>query len=140
MNCAYHSDREPVGACVACGKLICVECKAEIGGKIYCNPCVEKMFNESKPAAAAAATTAAATTAAATAAKESPKTKTKPEPEVTSAAAETVPASQPSTGGKKTQKSWVKWIVGIVIAVIVILVVIWAILTYALNYDVRFTL
>ncbi len=44
MNCAYHSDREPVGACVSCGKLICAECKTVMRDKIYCNPCAEKIF------------------------------------------------------------------------------------------------
>lgn len=44
MQCAYHPDREPVGACVSCGRLICVECKALLGGKIYCTPCADKIF------------------------------------------------------------------------------------------------
>jgi uncharacterized integral membrane protein len=141
MNCAYHSDREPVGACVACGKLICVECKTEIGGKIYCNPCVEKMFNEDKPAAAATATTAAAATAAAaTTTKESPKAKTKKEPAVASTAADTTSVSQPAASYGKTQRNWIKWVVGIVIAIIVLLVIIWAILTFALGYEVQFSM
>ena len=38
-NCAYHPERDAVGACVNCGKLICEECKKTIGEKIYCNPC-----------------------------------------------------------------------------------------------------
>jgi hypothetical protein len=44
MRCAYHPDREPVGACVACGKLICADCKAVLGGKYYCTPCADKIF------------------------------------------------------------------------------------------------
>ena len=48
MKCAYHPDREPVGACVACGRLICVECKALLGGKIYCTPCADKIFVQGK--------------------------------------------------------------------------------------------
>ena len=44
MKCAYHPDREPMGMCVACGRLICVECKAVLGGKIYCTPCADKIF------------------------------------------------------------------------------------------------
>lgn len=51
MKCAYHSDREPVGACVACGRLICVECKALLGGKMYCTPCADKIFIQDKPEA-----------------------------------------------------------------------------------------
>jgi len=49
MKCAYHPDKEPVGACVACGRLICVECKALLGGKIYCTPCADKIFVQDKP-------------------------------------------------------------------------------------------
>jgi hypothetical protein len=48
MQCAYHPDREPVGACVSCGKLICMECKAALGGKMYCTPCADKIFIPSK--------------------------------------------------------------------------------------------
>jgi len=44
MHCAYHPDKEPVGACVECGKLICVECKALLGGRLYCTPCADKKF------------------------------------------------------------------------------------------------
>lgn len=48
MQCAFHPDREPVGACVSCGKLICVECKALLGGKLYCSPCADKIFVQGK--------------------------------------------------------------------------------------------
>lgn len=44
MKCGYHADKNAVGACVNCGQLICVECKTVLGEKIYCNPCVDKMF------------------------------------------------------------------------------------------------
>ena len=43
-NCAYHPDRDAVGACVSCGKLVCIECKTELAGKIYCNPCADSQF------------------------------------------------------------------------------------------------
>lgn len=43
-KCAYHPNREAVGSCVGCGRLVCAECKAVLGGKIYCNPCAEKQF------------------------------------------------------------------------------------------------
>ena len=43
MKCAYHPEREAVGACVDCGRLICAECKTVLGGKIYCNSCADKM-------------------------------------------------------------------------------------------------
>ena len=45
MKCYYHSDREPVGACVSCGQLVCSECKVTLGGKIYCNPCADESFS-----------------------------------------------------------------------------------------------
>ena len=45
MKCYYHSDREPVGACVSCGQLICSECKVTLGGRIYCNPCADERFS-----------------------------------------------------------------------------------------------
>jgi hypothetical protein len=44
MQCANHPDREPVGACVSCGKFICMECRNMIGGKTYCQPCSDKLF------------------------------------------------------------------------------------------------
>jgi hypothetical protein len=56
MQCAYHPDREPVGACVSCGRLICVECKALLGGKMYCTPCADKIFVPNKGEAAKAET------------------------------------------------------------------------------------
>lgn len=43
-NCAYHSDREAVGACINCGKLVCDECKVILKGKIYCSPCVNDIY------------------------------------------------------------------------------------------------
>jgi hypothetical protein len=48
MKCAYHPEREPMGGCVVCGRLICVECKALLGGKIYCTPCADKIFVQGK--------------------------------------------------------------------------------------------
>jgi len=43
-KCAYHPNRDAVGTCVSCGRLVCDECKAALGGKIYCNPCADKML------------------------------------------------------------------------------------------------
>jgi len=44
MDCAYHPGKEAVVACVNCGKLICIECKTELGGKAYCPPCANEIF------------------------------------------------------------------------------------------------
>ena len=52
MKCAYHPDRDAVGACVNCGKLVCSECRTILGEKIYCGPCANQLF-VSKPAAPA---------------------------------------------------------------------------------------
>lgn len=43
-NCAYHPDREAVGACINCGKLVCDECKVILKGKIYCSPCMNDIY------------------------------------------------------------------------------------------------
>jgi hypothetical protein len=47
VNCYYHPDKEPVGSCVNCGRLICAECKVLLGGKIYCNPCADALVTKS---------------------------------------------------------------------------------------------
>jgi type III secretory pathway component EscS len=47
MNCYYHPDREPVGMCVSCGRLVCAECKVELQGKIHCNQCAEQLLRGS---------------------------------------------------------------------------------------------
>ncbi len=44
MNCYIHPDREAEWTCSACGQPICPECKVSLQGKVYCNPCVEKMY------------------------------------------------------------------------------------------------
>jgi len=50
MDCAYHPGKEAAVACVNCGKLICLECKTELGGKNYCSPCANEIFVDKKPA------------------------------------------------------------------------------------------
>jgi hypothetical protein len=55
VTCAYHKKVDAAGACVSCGKLVCEECKVNLKGKIYCNPCVEELFAEKAGAAASAA-------------------------------------------------------------------------------------
>ncbi|MFC2018981.1 hypothetical protein ACFLU4_03385 [Chloroflexota bacterium] len=58
MRCAYHPDRDAMGACVSCGRFVCSECKAELGGKIHCNSCSDKQpssgFENVKKSVAAA--------------------------------------------------------------------------------------
>ncbi len=40
MRCYAHSDREALGACIGCGKGICLDCLNRISGKLYCDGCV----------------------------------------------------------------------------------------------------
>lgn len=44
MNCYTHPEREAQWTCTACGKPVCPECKVALQGKVYCNPCAEKMY------------------------------------------------------------------------------------------------
>jgi hypothetical protein len=41
MKCSNHDDREATGICIQCGKGLCIECKREVGGKFYCQPCAD---------------------------------------------------------------------------------------------------
>lgn len=64
-RCSYHRNREAVGACVNCGKMVCVECQTMLGGKVYCQTCADEIFvkkepEKAKPGAKAAAKPAAA--------------------------------------------------------------------------------
>lgn len=45
MICAYHPEADAVGACVQCRRFVCAECKVELEGKIYCNPCAEELLS-----------------------------------------------------------------------------------------------
>ena len=46
MNCSKHGEREAVGMCVRCHKLICEECKVKINNKYYCKECVSEMYSD----------------------------------------------------------------------------------------------
>jgi|GEM_PF-1956331 len=41
MRCYLHSEREVIGSCVNCGRLICEECTVEIEGKFVCKNCIQ---------------------------------------------------------------------------------------------------
>lgn len=56
MYCYHHPDRDAVGACVACNKAVCPECKVEYEGKVYCNSCIQKMASGGGVPATAATT------------------------------------------------------------------------------------
>lgn len=40
MNCAVHSQVEATGFCRNCGKALCPECMRDVGGALYCEPCL----------------------------------------------------------------------------------------------------
>ncbi len=40
MNCAVHSGTPAVAYCRTCGKALCEECKRDVMGAIYCEPCI----------------------------------------------------------------------------------------------------
>lgn len=40
MNCAVHTDTTAVAFCRTCGKALCENCKRDVMGAIYCEPCL----------------------------------------------------------------------------------------------------
>jgi Domain of unknown function (DUF5668)/B-box zinc finger len=40
MNCAVHTQTPAVAYCRTCGKPLCEECKRDVMGAIYCEPCI----------------------------------------------------------------------------------------------------
>ncbi len=40
MNCAIHTDTPAAAYCRTCGKALCENCKREVMGAIYCEPCI----------------------------------------------------------------------------------------------------
>lgn len=40
MNCAIHNDTPAVAYCRTCGKALCENCKRDVMGAIYCEPCI----------------------------------------------------------------------------------------------------
>jgi len=46
MKCYVHPDVEAIGTCTGCGKAICPTCSMEVGGKLVCKPCAEKMATQ----------------------------------------------------------------------------------------------
>jgi hypothetical protein len=43
-DCSYHPGKEAVGACVNCGKMVCLACRTELQDRVYCQPCANKLF------------------------------------------------------------------------------------------------
>lgn len=40
MNCAVHTQTPATGYCRTCGKALCEDCKRDVMGAIYCEPCI----------------------------------------------------------------------------------------------------
>jgi TM2 domain-containing membrane protein YozV len=40
MNCAVHRENQAVAYCRTCGKALCEDCKRDVMGAIYCEPCI----------------------------------------------------------------------------------------------------
>jgi hypothetical protein len=43
-DCSYHPGKDAVGACVSCGKMVCLACRTELQEKVYCPPCANRLF------------------------------------------------------------------------------------------------
>lgn len=57
MKCYIHPDIDAVGTCTSCGKTVCSICAMDVGGKVVCKQCAEKMAATAAAAAAATAST-----------------------------------------------------------------------------------
>lgn len=51
MNCFFHHDREATAYCRTCGKALCDECKRDVRGVIYCEPCIAARLQDTMPSA-----------------------------------------------------------------------------------------
>jgi hypothetical protein len=40
MNCAVHTQTQAAAYCRTCGKALCEDCKRDVMGAIYCEPCI----------------------------------------------------------------------------------------------------
>src|SRR5947209_10773784 len=54
MNCAVHSQNQAVAFCRTCGKALCEDCKRDVMGAIYCEPCIAARL-QGQPSVAAGA-------------------------------------------------------------------------------------
>ena len=49
MNCAVHTNTEAVAYCRNCGKALCEECKRDVMGAVYCEPCIAARLQGQTP-------------------------------------------------------------------------------------------
>ena len=50
MNCATHTQTPATGFCRTCGKALCDDCKRDVMGAIYCEPCIAARLQGAGPA------------------------------------------------------------------------------------------
>src|SRR5262249_33002707 len=53
MNCAVHTDTPAVAYCRTCGKALCENCKRDVMGAIYCEPCIAARLQGAQPGVSA---------------------------------------------------------------------------------------
>jgi hypothetical protein len=46
MKCLNHLEVDAIGACVRCGKGLCIDCKREIAGRILCQGCADEILTQ----------------------------------------------------------------------------------------------
>lgn len=51
MNCAVHTDTPAAAFCRTCGKALCENCKRDVMGAIYCEPCIAARLQTPPPLA-----------------------------------------------------------------------------------------
>jgi TM2 domain-containing membrane protein YozV len=51
MNCAVHTDTPATAYCRTCGKALCENCKRDVMGAIYCEPCIAVRLQGNQPPA-----------------------------------------------------------------------------------------
>src|SRR5689334_10776171 len=49
MNCAVHTDTAATAFCRTCGKALCENCKRDVMGAIYCEPCIAARLQGGAP-------------------------------------------------------------------------------------------
>jgi TM2 domain-containing membrane protein YozV len=49
MNCAVHTDTPATAYCRTCGKALCENCKRDVMGAIYCEPCIAVRLQSNQP-------------------------------------------------------------------------------------------
>src|SRR6185369_2930489 len=56
MNCAIHNQTQAVAYCRTCGKALCEDCRRDVMGAIYCEPCIAaRLQGQAAPGATVAA-------------------------------------------------------------------------------------